>query len=230
MDRAVIMRDDSYFDQSSLATINPFSFTLNRHRALGATFASGGDTRNLSRFLAYSETVAEFNIRSVNQQRADIFQRTIQETGWPALALQAPFHTLTADGFYYFLPFHDTKTDYSASFALSVFQPVRSLGFFIMLTYLAIHLILVGFITIHSSGILHSTTSSFSFINNVWQAHAQSLSSQVEEILREPAVTMASDREVNKALGKSGQHKFMLVLEPNEKDEHGAIRLRRKFD
>jgi hypothetical protein len=94
---------------------------------------------------------------------------------------------------------------------------------------LIVHVALVSFITLFLSGVISfGAQSSYAAINNVWQAHAQVLSPQVEEILRDPATTKASDRDINRSLKRQMFHNEVWVLSLNEEDEQGAVRLRRK--
>jgi hypothetical protein len=229
IDRDTVVQNNSYYDQDSVATVNPFSLTLTFYRAWASTYQGGTSTPNISRVLFYQDPSLEGSMRSVSEERVDLFQEVLKTTKSPALALQALLHTVTADGFYRFLPYSDVPSNYSASFAVSALQPVRSLGFFIVLACLIVHVALVGFITLYLSGVVSfGAQSSYAAINNVWQAHAQVLSPQVEEILRDPATTKASDRDINRSLKRQMFHNEVWVLSLNEEDEQGAVRLRRK--
>ncbi|OAG34895.1 hypothetical protein AYO21_10945 [Fonsecaea monophora] len=229
MDRDAVYQNNSYYDQDSLATVNPFSLTLNFYRVWSSTYYGGTSAPNISRVLFYQDPSLAGSMRSVSEERANLFQQVLRTTKSPALALQALLHTVTADGFYRFLPYWDVPSNYSASFSVAALQPTRSLGFFVVLGCLVVHVALVGFIALSLSGVLSfRAQSAYASINNVWQAHAQVLSPQVEEILRDPATTKTSDREINRSLKRQMFHDEAWVLSLNEEDEQGAVRLRRK--
>ncbi|KAK5208909.1 hypothetical protein LTR47_007820 [Exophiala xenobiotica] len=134
IDRNTVVQNNSYYDQDSVATVNPFSVTLNFYRSWASTSMRGESVPNVSRVLFYQDPSLEDNLRGVSEERVDLFQEVLKTTKSPALALQALLHTVTADGFYKILPYSDVSSNYSASFAVSALQPVRSRGFFIVLS------------------------------------------------------------------------------------------------
>jgi hypothetical protein len=115
IDRDTVVQNNSYYDQDSVATVNPFSLTLTFYRAWASTYQGGTSTPNITRVLFYQDPSLEGSMRSVSEERVDLFQEVLKSTKSPALALQALLHTVTADGFYRFLPYSDVPSNYSAS-------------------------------------------------------------------------------------------------------------------
>lgn len=135
----------------------------------------------MSRLLYPTLPVIQPNKMSASIVRTNLFQAILNTTNSPALALQELLY-------YKCLPYSTNSTKYKAQFALSALQPVRSIGFFIVLATLILHVTCVMFITRYLHGIASSHRPSYyTSIGNVWQVYALQLSPGIEEILRDPA-------------------------------------------
>lgn len=212
---------------------NPVSTALYGYRSLKQGSKSYS-VLNVSRFLFIFPLVVADYSPSVSEERAKLFQQALQSTNSPAKAIQALFHTVMADGFYRYLPYYDVPSNYSVNYEKSALQPVRKVGLVVVLTALVLHVICVSIIAIFISGILcPSMPPLYASINNIWQAHAQLLSPEIESILRDPTTTKQSNREVKKRIRQEnevdeGKHS-VFVSTLGAENEDGAVRLRKQI-
>jgi hypothetical protein len=129
----------------------------------------------------------------VNPQQALAFQNILQETGRPALALQAYYMTLMRMIYYDNLPLFDYPGTQSMTFFTPTLIPQGYKGLAAVITATTLHLALVLIIFVE---FLASTRSTM--LGNAWQALAQLVSAETKNILEE--ATAASDSTVERWL------------------------------
>ncbi|ERF70768.1 hypothetical protein EPUS_05120 [Endocarpon pusillum Z07020] len=168
------------------------------------------------------------SLKPVHESRVGLFQHIIQDTGSPALAMQAMQHTLITDRYYKYMPLFKNESTQIMTFTEQAIQPVKSTGFIVVLIGLLLHMALTAFtfITLGGSSGWAKTINS---IDQSWQSYAQvlTLRAEVDEILDKEDSTQAIDDKVEKKLKQQGLANQIFVLAEND---DGQVRFRKGLE
>ena len=163
---------------------------------------------------------------NVHEGQVKQFQRIIQSTGSPALAMQAMQHTVITDRYYKYLPYFLANSTQKLTFSQEAVQPRRKTGYMVVMAAIVLHIILttVIFLAIHERSKWRSTILS---LDQVWQSYTQvlTLRSEVDEVLDGPAATSLRDDDVKIYLRQRGIINDVVVLED---DGDGVVRFRKR--
>lgn len=165
------------------------------------------------------------SFKSVNEARASLFQQIIQQTGSPALAMQAMQHTVITDRYYKYLPLFTNESEQTTTFADQAIQPVRFVGFITVAVLRALHLALTAIILVVPGGDC-GWLETRRAMGQAWQAYAQVMTLPVESdaILRGE---VGRDDTVEETLKRRGDARHVVMLADSG---HGQLRFRRQYD
>lgn len=109
--------------------------------------------------------------RSIHRTHAEIFQRVFQETGNPALAMQALWTILHQMAYYDWLPQYDITAPASIRMFEDMYLPVRWTGLSIILGLLGLHALIMIIAVV-----MFLWKTETSMLRNSWQAISQVVS------------------------------------------------------
>lgn len=138
-------------------------------------------------------------ITTVHPALAEIFNRIIQSTTHPALALQALFTILYGSAYYDYARQFDMTAPAEYTVYISVLRPTQWTGLIAVIAVLSVHCILVAVVLVWFILGGHGT-----LIGGAWSVFAQTASEDMETWLKEASTSMSSDSDVRRRMKSAG--------------------------
>ncbi|KAF4948023.1 hypothetical protein FGADI_10018 [Fusarium gaditjirri] len=154
-----------------------------------------------------------------HRAHSSLFQSIIRETGDPAVAVQALITRLYQMSYYDLLPDYDLR--YPATMIRSVekLMPARWVGLSTVLALVGLHFALVL-----TTMALFAILTSASALGNAWQAVAQLVSPQTEEIIK--LADSLTDKEVKKRAKTTGSDRQVYSMSKSVESDRVEAQLR----
>ncbi|KAF2824836.1 hypothetical protein CC86DRAFT_47604 [Ophiobolus disseminans] len=138
---------------------------------------------------------------AINPVHVQVFNDILDETGSPALALQAHISLLVRTAYYTWLPFFNVPGEASAIHTKQRLVPVVGWGFWTVLALASTHFVLCIIITVLFVG-----HTNHSLLGNAWAAFAQVASTEEAHLLMRDG-TLRPDKNVSRMLKETGADK-----------------------
>jgi hypothetical protein len=127
-----------------------------------------------------------------------IFTDIMDETGNPALAWQALMTSVLRNAYYDWLPAFTVRGDITTTHMVLRQRPVRRIGFYIVMSVLAAHIILVIVVCVW----FYSATR-YTVLGDVWQVVKQLRAKEIDDLCDD--VPVVNERVIERAIRGSDQ-------------------------
>jgi hypothetical protein len=206
--RAPLDRSDNWFNWFNSSTIpwilGPIWNTLKIKEGISAAFCFQCDA-------------SAGGITLTDSLQAMMFNDIIEETGSPALALQAYTTTVLRMAYYDYLPLFDTSSQSTSSSFKRLLVPVSSRGYITVLCITVIHCAFMMIITF-----IFIQRTQCTMLDNSWQAVSQLVTDQVSlDILSNSSMSL--DKEVTQWLKEHGKGQTRVRLQQRQELERVGL-------
>ncbi|KAF2690850.1 hypothetical protein K458DRAFT_382426 [Lentithecium fluviatile CBS 122367] len=152
-------------------------------------------------FCLYCEPIAN-EARTASTLHSSIFNEALQDTGSPAIALQAHLTTVLRQAYYTWLPLFDTSANATTVSYVERLAPVSRRGFLAVMGILATHVLVCGITTY-----LFLKKTKYSLLGNIWASFAQVTQTEQAQVLLKDGA-MRTNKEVLRVLRREGNGKM----------------------
>lgn len=132
--------------------------------------------------------------------QATLFENILIDTGDPSLAFQAQLTSILRMAYYDWVPLFDWNSTQTTSSFIDLQVPASKTGLWIVLGFMAAHFVLVTSVLVW-----FCRSTKFTLLDNAWQVVAQINSSETEQLLTDPSVSMATDVEIQQKIQQAGE-------------------------
>lgn len=143
----------------------------------------------------------------MNIVQATLFENILTDTGDPSLALQAQLTSVFRTAYYDSVPLFDWNSRQTTTSFVDRQLPASQTGLWIFVGFVAAHLILVISILVW-----FCRRTKFTLLDNAWQVVAQIHSSETEQLLTDPSISMTTDAQVQDKIQQAGESHLRLRL------------------
>jgi hypothetical protein len=150
---------------------------------------------------------------TVNLLLSSLFDHVINDTGSPALALQACFTTIMRQAYYTWLPLFDAQGNSTSLSFVNRLAPVSHRGFWAVVGIIVVHVAICTFITIR-----FISKTKYSLLGNIWPAISQVVYSEDAQALLQDG-TMKTDNEIKRTIRHRGGRRKRYRITMREEDE-----------
>jgi hypothetical protein len=143
----------------------------------------------------------------MNIVQATLFENILADTGDPSLALQAQLTSLLRMAYYDWVPLFDWNSTQITTSFVDRQLPASQTGLWIIIGFMAAHWILVLSILVW-----FCRSTKFTLLDNAWQVVAQMYSSETEQLLKDPSLSITTDAQIREKIQKAGESHLRLRL------------------
>jgi hypothetical protein len=154
----------------------------------------------------------------MNIVQATLVENILTDTGDPSLALQAQITSLLRMAYYDWVPLFDWNSTQTTTSFVDRQLPASQTGLWIIVGCMAAHSILVTSVLVW-----FCRSTKFMLLDNAWQVVAQIHSSETEQPLIDPSVSIVTDAQIQKKIQQAGQSHLRLRL--RRVDDSGRVEL-----